>query len=814
VKFDHIPPYNGDKGKIGERLYNWLLKIPVIGDIWLSIFGREQWLEKLATSGDQGTLMYYATFGDNRVRESCLDALQTRFPDALAGQSAIGNWLREAQKNPSAKIGELLRSGFTNPTLIELTEMVGAGVYDSIMSMAIGGGEKLSIDLQERIRRFLGTTVLLSSAPKIAGVIGEITTLGQIDTLGDVFRDAYFNLGLGFVTWQMTSPLIDAGIGQELRKQSNLVFRPERFSWSQLKDLYALGEIDYNTMRQRLAELGYRDDDIDKIVRLAYRTISEGTAVGMWQENLIDDAECARRLRALGYEASDVALLMKYAQVVKANAQKDILLSTARKAFKEGLIGEPRFREILGELNWSQEAIDLEVAVASLELSEDQRSLSASQLKEAFLSNVITDVEATNALLELKFRSDEVPILIETWKRSRAPKVLRVNMQTILQALARGILTEPEARAKLAEVGYPPADIDLIIRTSYAQGLQTKPKASVGLLIEGVRTHVISVNQLIDDLRTRGYPDFDVKLIAAIAEQQREIGLTPESILDAFMAEVIDRVTAGEELIALGMSPATASMRLDTAEVERERLKPKASIGLIMGLAAEGLIGSDDLKTLLKERHYSSVDIGLIVAATEYKPPTPLSRDVVVKAYKEGVLNRDDALNRLLILNFTPQDAQVILQTAEKEMAIAQPRPSVTTYVAATRDGILSVEELRRKLLGIGLAEDDVELFVQLATFKPAEPAKKLTKTEVVNAYKEFMFTRVDALRRLETLGYAIEDADILLRMVRRDPQDSEVHPLYQAGILTLEQAAISFAAFGYTDDQIAEYFEHYMRPE
>jgi len=814
MKIVQPPDYTGEKGKLGERFYNWLLKIPVIGDIILSIFAHKQWLDRLTTTADKNTLLYYALCGSPDARQAAEQGLQERYPDVAGEQSAVGAWLSQARSNPSEKLGETLRSAFSAPLVTELSEIAGSAVFDSIMSMAIGGAEKLTPDLQERIRRFLGTTVLLSTAPKVAGSLSEILSVGAVKTVGDVFRDAYFNLGLGFVTWQMTSPLIDAGIGQDLRKQSNLVFRPARFDWTQVKDLYALGEIDYNAVRQHLAEQGWRDQDIDKIARLAYRNISEGSIMGMWQENLIDQSECARRLRILGYSPDDITLVMQYAQVVKANAQKDILLSTARKAFKESLIGEPRFREILGQLNWSEEAIELEIAVASLEMSEDQRSLSAAQLKEAFLNNVITDVEASKALLELKFRSDEVPILIETWKLAKAPIVLRVNMQTILQALTRGVLSEPEARNKLAEIGYPATDVDLIIRTAYAQGLQTKPRVGVPLLIEGVRSNVINVSQLIDDLRTRGYPEFDINVIAGIAERQPAIGLSSKNILDAFMADVIDRVTAGAKLIELGMSPATAELQLDTAEAQREQARPEASLGLIMGLAANGLMSIADLRSLLTARKYSHTDIELIIAATEYQPPTPLSRDIIVKAYKEGVLNRDDALNRLLTLNFAAEDAQIILQTAEKEMTVTQARPSVTTYVAATRDGILTVQELRRKLLALGLAEDDAELFVQLATFKPAAPAKSLTKAEVIAAYKEFMYTRVDALRRLETLGYALEDADILLRMVRREPQDSEVHPLYQAGIITLEQAAISFAALGYTEDQITYYFEHYTRAE
>lgn len=810
------PTYPGGIGKtggLGEKLYNWLIRLPVIGDIVMQIFRRRDWLTKLTETADERTLRYYADFGEGELREAALRGLEQRFPATYHETVATTDPFAELRRDPSQAIGSSIRRAMTNPVVTELSEVVGASVYDSVMAMAIGGGEKLSPDMQERIRRFLGTTLMLTTVPKVAGTIAEVSSLGAIKTLGDVFRDAYFNLGLGFVTWQMTSPLIDAGIGQELRRQSNYIFRPTRFGWSELRDLYTMGLIDYNTLRQRLAELGYRDDDINAMVELAYKPLSEGTLIGMWLNNIIDDATCAQGLRTLGYAAVDIERIMRYNRQQKLDSQKDVLLSTARKAFKDGLIGETRLREILTGLNWSAEAIDLEIAVLKLDAQETERSLTTSELKAAFLSNVITEVEASNALLASGMRSDEIPILIETWKRSRVPDVLRVNKQTILQALARGVLSESEARGKLAEIGYPPADVDLIIRTSLAEGLQTRPKVSVGLLIEAARDNVISIPQLKDRLRVLGYEDFDVELIAAVASGRREIPLTDKDVIDAFIASVIDRVTAGQKLIALGVSPATAELRLDTAEKERELRKPKVGLALLMGLAANGLLTPDELTNLLRAREFSDIDINLIKAAAYYQPPTPLSQGTVVNAYKAGVLNRDEALDKLFILNFTPEDAQTILLTAEKEMTVTQARPSVTTYVAATRDGILKPEELRRKLQALGMKEDDIALFIELATFTPAEPAKKLTKAEVLQAYEKFMFNRVDALRRLEMLGYAIEDADTLIRMVRRDPQDSEVHTLYQAGILTTEQAAIALSALGYTDEQIEYYFEHYGKP-
>jgi len=806
------PPYTPTPGGIGEKISAWLLNIPILGDIIERFSDRESFINHLTATGTQGELEWYAANGDSRIREAAARGLRERFPNSANVHAALGDWMAKVKADPSSAISAAMQGVFSSPLVKELSETAGAMVYDSIMSMAIGGAENLSPELAERVRRFLGTTVLLGVAPKVGGALAEMTSVGAFKTLGDLFRDAYFNLGLGFVTWQMTSPLVDAGIGQELRRQANLAFRPARFSWAQVRDLYALGELSYDQVREHLAGEGYRDEDIDKTIRLAYKSISEGTLMGMWSVGILDDAECARRLREFGYSPENIDLIMRYQKQVAQDNQKEVLLSTARKAFTAALIGESRYREILGDLNYTDEAIDLEIAVSSLTAHEEAKSLSVSQLKEAYLSNVITEVESTSGLLALGFRSDEISTLIETWKRSRAPDVLRVNKQTILQALSRGVLTESEARYKLAELHYPPEDVDLILKTAQAEGGFTKPKASIGQLIEGARNNLITVTELENELRSRGYPDFDATLIIRLATFERKLELTPEQILDAYAAGILTATAAEESLVAAGYTRTTAAMRVRTTTLDVEAKRPRAPLGVLMALTATGMMTEENLRAWLVERGYQNADIAAIIAASLYKPLTPLSQNMVVNAYVAGVLNRDDALGKLAILGLSAADANTILLTAESRMTVTQPRASISVYVAATRDGILTANQLRDKLASIGLAGEDIELFVQLAIYSPAEPAKKLSKTEAIEAYKAFIFTRVDALRRLEMLGYGLEDADVLLHMVRRDPQDSQIHTLYQAGVLTAEQAGVFFSALGYTDEQIETYFEKYAK--
>jgi Holliday junction resolvasome RuvABC DNA-binding subunit len=806
------PEYRPRPGGIGELMWKWLTNIPLIKDIIVYYTDRQEYWKLYKGRASKNALLSTLIFGPPEAKQAAAEALSERYPEEFSSLGEGQSWLLDFRKNPSAYIATLMRQATENPTFRELAESAGAAIYDSIIGLAVGGLGSVPPELGEKIRRFVGTVFLLSSGPKVMGALAEALSLGAVKTAGDIFRDAYYNLGLGFITWQSVSPLVDAAFGKELRRAANEIFRPATFSLTQVMDLYALGELGEGEVRQRLREDGYKEADIDRIIRLSFRTLPESTILDLWRNELIDEADAALRLRALGYRFDDAFLIMRNALLEKEKAMKEGLLSTARKAYKEDIIGEARFREILTDLNFAPAAIDLEISVLNLEKSEALRSLNTGQIREAYMNNVITDVEARNALMDLGYRTDEIPILIETWNKAKAPKVLKVNRQTILAALSAGVIDEGEARARLGSLGYSAEDVNLIIRTAIAEGTVQKPKVPLHYMLEAARAGLLSANQLVLELTYRGYTQDEANLLAQLALHREPPTLTAAQISRALTSGVIDETKADQLLAQLGYGAEERRVIIQTAIAYRPVPRPEAPLSVLMSLVRHKVMTEEELRTSLRQRGYSDADIAAIVSAATFEEPKPLSREILAQAFEAGIISRDEFMTRLIALGYTREDAEIIVATVQEALRVEAPTPAISTYVAACRDGIITPRELEEKLRNKGMAPEDISLFVELATWKPLPRAKELTKSEVLDAYKAFLFTRVEALKRLELLGYAIEDADIMLTMTRRDPKDSQIHPLYRSGILDEEQAKEALVALGYTEEQVDEYFRRYGR--
>ncbi len=793
-----------------QDIYGWLDNTPARKQIEQVLEGMKPIEELIAACETCADLDALLDSAPPFQRQVVLEEMVRRSCPQVKEKYQLAEQLVNIQADPSTAIANQVHEFFDSPLAREITEIAGATVFDTIMSMAVGSLEKLDPALLERVRRFLGTVVLISTAPRVAGILTEIGSLGAINTVGDVLKDSYFNLGLGFITWQMTAPILEGAIGKELERSTNLAFRPTRFSSSQMADLFAMGEVSQDEVVANLREAGWRDEDIDAVVRLSYKPLTQGQIMELRKSGTFTEDEAIRRLRILGYSPEDVLHLLELEDADAVAEPKTVLLSTARTAFKNQLIAEDRFREVLQSMDYSPEAVDLEVEVQRLAMQEEARNLSVSQLRSAYISNVLTETDVLHGLTELDFRTDEAQTLLETWKISKAPKVLKLNKGTVLDALASGVLTTEQARSKLREIGYGADDVNLILRTEELQGTLVRPKASVGILVSAVKAHVITAGQLRNELIAQGYSEFDINAIVGVAQFEEPLEVSPAYILRALQAEVISENDATDWLVRLGVARDEAEIMVETAVVEARIEPPKITAGFLLACVRDEIISVDTFVSRLRSLGYSDADIALLTDAANYEPEEPLSVNMVERAYKQGVISRDATLDKLRELGYSATDREQLVQIYEKEMAISQPKATVGSLVTAARNGIIEIGDLQRKLDLYGYSPEDIDIFVGLVTYEPPESTKSLTKSEVLKAYVAFLFDRGMAMRRLINLGYGIDDADILLTLERREPTDTEVHALYLAGVLSLDMVKLSLLAMGFTEEEVEAYAEVY----
>jgi hypothetical protein len=447
-------------------------------------------------------------------------------------------------------------------------------------------------------------------------------------------------------------------------------------------DLYALGKIDSARLMHELQDLGYSGDKIAWLVDLAERKISRSDLFALWHKGRIGPVEVASRLEAMGYSRQAVEELIWLNKKEETTEEKGILLGTLRKAFKEQLISEAQFRQELKRQGRSKEAIDLEVAVAKLSWEVESKTAAKSDIRAAFMQDVIGRPEAEHWLDEAGFSRHDIQVIVDTWERQRAPTYKTINKSEILAAWGANVLSQPEAYQKLRDVGYSEQDATVLMETYTKTHLATKPPETRELRDSDImwawHVKALTKKEALDKLIERGYVEEDAKLIfetfqrlhpRIVAEVPKE--LQKNDILEAYGRGVIDEVTTFEKLLAIGYSEQDAGILMDSYELRPEALPPEPTIAQLVAATRRGVIDQAVLsqKLTVMGLPAESVQFYVSYAVTPLPERTrSLSRSDTVKLWVLGRHDRAWALQRLLAMNYSAEDAEDILWLSRPEI--------------------------------------------------------------------------------------------------------------------------------------------------
>ena len=175
-------------------------------------------------------------------------------------------------------------------------------------------------------------------------------------------------------------------------------------------------------------------------------------------------------------------------------------------------------------------------------------------------------------------------------------------------------------------------------------------------------------------------------------------------------------------------------------------------------------------------------------------------RTELMYAYAQGRISRDNFIDRLKELK-TPQaaiDYWLWRGDLYKERLTWEPPQTESRSITradatwAFMHGLRDERWLRQVLKNIGYSDDAVELYVAVAKQKlveeqkpPEEPQpKRLTLSQIENAYWLGLITEDEAISRIQNLGYSAADARIVWKVITYSPSiETKVKPFTRADV-------------------------------
>jgi len=293
---------------------------------------------------------------------------------------------------------------------------------------------------------------------------------------------------------------------------------------SQLQRLYHEGFINEASLRERLKTLGYNDTDITLLVQISSpeaaavdRQLTLAQAREAFHEGYIDTAEFTRRLQAMGYPPEDISILLDLAQPAEIVTVKVLSVSQLQRAFRQGIINEDELRTGLAERGYGPEAIDALVALSQPAVAVRARELTLSQLQAAFRQGIIDEGRLRSRLLELGYAADAVDILV---KLAQPPEVAQAKVLSVSQlqrALRQGLLSEAEVQTQLTGLGYSAGAVSTLIALARPEELVKERDLTVAQNQKAFREGLIDEDELRSRLTDMGFSALDVDILVELA---------------------------------------------------------------------------------------------------------------------------------------------------------------------------------------------------------------------------------------------------------------------------------------------------------
>ena len=522
-----------------------------------------------------------------------------------------------------------------------------------------------------------------------------------------------------------------APLGELLRQQQNIIRRPTLIPLTDTLEMHRRELIADPVFRDLMQRGGFSETAIGVYEELEKSILAVGELLALWRRDEIVDSELTEGLKRLGWEGQAVEQLKVLAFDVPSG--QDVIRFTVREVFN------PELRAAL--------QLDSDFPVAALDafkaagLDEDRArnewaahwQLPSTSLAFSMFHRALIDEDQLRIILRAQ---DVMPVFVEPIIAAAFNPLTRVDIRRMH---AVGLLDEEQLIRRYQDIGFSPenaglmADFTILFNEApdeeQAKEARDLTRSQITSFVKaGLFGPEEAINALVDIGFDLGTAETIISLEALkVATRQRDAEI--KVIRNRFENGTISFNQAVEELGTLDLTAVERDLILTELEAERLSNIRIPTRGELDAFFREDLIAKpqylDGLEALGIQDPWRERFAQLIAAEFEEvaKEPKKLSRSVLLRVFRAGLLTIEQVETRLITLGFSTEDAGLIIQLetlARPEEERELPRTLITKLMVKD---IFTEDEARTRLLGIGFSAEDTDDIITLALQKDKEDA-------------------------------------------------------------------------------------------
>jgi len=344
-------------------------------------------------------------------------------------------------------------------------------------------------------------------------------------------------------------------------------------------------------------------------------------------------------------------------------------------------------------------------------------------------------------------------------------RIHRPGSMTVSQALdawRRGLIDEETLNYILSTHGLPDWDIEVLKQLEYKELTKSE--------LEKLYKHrLITEKEFVDGLKRLGYKEADARLILQTIKPERtkeERDLTKSEILRAYRYRVINRATAKNYLKQLGYSDDEADLILKVEDTIMANRTRELTYSQIRQMFLRGVLTENEAKSYLQRIGYTLEDTELLIdlwkKQAEPRPKT-LNLTTIKYAYLYDIIDSEKAKAFLSELGYTEDQIELLISLWDTQKEKEPRKPSVSQIMRMLRYNIITEDEAIKKLVELGYTEEDAKNIVKSYQIQPVTRERRITRYDVVRAWRNGWITAEEAVQILMELGYSEDDAWFIL---------------------------------------------------
>jgi len=327
----------------------------------------------------------------------------------------------------------------------------------------------------------------------------------------------------------------------------------------------------------------------------------------------------------------------------------------------------------------------------------------------------------------------------------------------------------------------------------------------------------IDTSTLASYLAALGYKDEDIPLIIQARTLPKEESV-PDISLSVLRQALREGILSEDEFrkkaLAIPRNPEEVELIILIERMRKNVQQRLLTVAQIKDAFRVGTLKEPEVRHYLKELGLSDEAIDVLVQTwkEEFQPRfRSLNAERLTQAYAYGVITEQDLYNRLLLLGWPEEDVKIWIQTVKARLAEKEPaptderrrKPTTNQVLTFMLEGIISQAEAFELLKELGYDETTAKRLIQSALYSPPKTPRKLTRAEVIEAWKKGFMSTPEALSYLEGLDYQKEEAETLLFMEGPALGESDLLRAWRNGILDTGKFIEAAVKVGYRKQDV-----------